>query len=263
MRSDGVEFVRPSSGVSPIECLESRTLLSAAPHSVSPAAAALPTSATTLNVKPTTGLLGQDFKVTVKVKGKHGKVSGAVQILDNGAPISAAGQTFALGLKGGHAKYVFGAGDVALEAGQHVLTAQYTGNLTLPASTSPAVNVTVSAPTYSTATDGLQTATVKKGHGKAAANGNTVRIAYTGYLASDGSIFDYATANHGSGSPPYFEFQVGAQQAIQGFDEGVVGMKVGEERTVFIPSALGYGATGSGTAIPPDSDLVFLLKRIK
>jgi FKBP-type peptidyl-prolyl cis-trans isomerase len=152
-----------------------------------------------------------------------------------------------------------------LVPGNHSLTAQYAGNGTLPAATSDAVPVTVDRPAFTTAADGLQTQTVKPGHGKAAAAGSTVRVAYTGFLALSGEIFDYATANHGAGAPPFFQFHVGANppEAIQGFDEGVLGMKVGEERTVYIPSALGYGSQGSGTVIPPDSDLVFLIKLLK
>jgi len=258
-----MKSLRPVRGHASIESLENRTLLSA-PHAA-PAAAAEPTSSVTLRVTPTTTTAGQDVKVRIAVKGKHGKPTGTVEILDNGTPLSAAGQPLMLTLKGGHATYVLGPGNVALIPGANSLTAQYAGNGTLPAATSDAVAVTVNQNAFSSAADGLQTETVKPGHGKAAAAGSTVRVAYTGFLASTGEIFDYATANHGAGSPPYFELQLGANppQAIQGFDEGVTGMKVGEERSVFIPSALGYGATGSGTAIPPDADLVFLLKLLK
>jgi FKBP-type peptidyl-prolyl cis-trans isomerase len=259
-----MKSLRPVCGPASIESLESRTLLSAAPVAAA-AAAAAPTSSVTLRAAPTTTTAGQDVKVKIAVKGKHGKPTGAVQILDNGTALSAAGQPLTLTLKGGHATYVLGPGDVALVPGQHSLTAQYAGNGTLPAATSDAVAVTVNQNTFSTATDGLETETVKPGHGKAATAGSTVRVAYTGFLAATGEIFDYATANHGAGAPPYFEFHLGTNppEAIQGFDEGVTGMKVGEERAIFIPSALGYGAQGSGSAIPPNSDLVFLIKLLK
>lgn len=256
---------RPVPGHSFIESLENRTLLSAAPHAAPAAADATPTSAVTLRVAPATASEGQDVKLKVAVKGKHGKPTGTVEILDNGTPLSGGGQPLTLTLKGGHAKYLLGTGDIALAPGQHSLTAQYAGNGTLPAATSDAVPVTIDMPTFTTAADGLQTATVKNGHGKAIQAGQTARVTYTGFLASDDTIFDYATANHGTGSTPYFDFTVGANppQAIQGFDEGVTGMKVGEERALFIPSALGYGAQGSGTAIPPNADLVFLVKLLK
>jgi FKBP-type peptidyl-prolyl cis-trans isomerase FkpA len=251
-------------GHSFVERLENRTLLSAA-HAVPAAADATPTSTVTLRVAPTTASEGQDIKVNVAVKGKHGKPTGTVQILDNGTALGAAGQPLSFTLKGGHTKYILGVGDIALAPGQHSLTAQYAGNGTLPAAASDPVAVTVNLPTFSTAADGLQTSTVKNGHGKAIQAGQTARVSYTGFLVSDNSIFDYATANHGTGSTPYFDFKVGSNppEAIPGFDEGVAGMKAGEVRTVLIPSALGYGAEGSGTTIPPNSDLVFLIKLLK
>jgi FKBP-type peptidyl-prolyl cis-trans isomerase len=249
-----------------IETLENRTLLSVA-HAAAAAAGAgaTPTSTVTLSVTPTTTTVGQDVKVKITVKGQGGKPTGTVQILDNDTPLSAAGQPLTLPLKRGHATYLLGPGNVALSPGDQTVAAQYSGNDTLPAATSDPLTITVERPTFTSAADGLQTQTVKQGHGKAAAAGSTVRVAYTGFLALSGEIFDYATANHGPGAPPFFQFHLGANppEAIQGFDEGVVGMKVGEERTVFIPSALGYGSTGSGTVIPPDSDLVFLIKLLK
>ncbi len=54
-----------------------------------------------------------------------------------------------------------------------------------------------------------------------------------------------------------FEFSLGAGQVIEGWDQGVEGMKVGGQRTLIIPARLGYGAQGAGRAIPPNSTLVF------
>ncbi|PYR42681.1 MAG: peptidylprolyl isomerase [Acidobacteria bacterium] len=54
-----------------------------------------------------------------------------------------------------------------------------------------------------------------------------------------------------------FQFKLGASQVIQGWDQGVAGMKVGGQRTLVIPSQLGYGARGAGGAIPPNATLVF------
>jgi FKBP-type peptidyl-prolyl cis-trans isomerase FkpA len=90
------------------------------------------------------------------------------------------------------------------------------------------------------------------GTGTEAATGKVVTVAYTGWLysatASDnkGAQFDTGT----------FSFTLGAGQVIDGFDQGVLGMKVGGKRTLLIPSGMGYGSTGSGS-IPPNAGLVF------
>ncbi|HYM15536.1 MAG TPA: FKBP-type peptidyl-prolyl cis-trans isomerase [Dehalococcoidia bacterium] len=89
------------------------------------------------------------------------------------------------------------------------------------------------------------------GTGDSPTKGKKVRVHYTGRL-TDGKKFDSSVDR---GQP--FEFVIGVGQVIQGWDEGVASMKVGGKRTLTIPAALGYGARGAGSAIPPNAVLVF------
>jgi FKBP-type peptidyl-prolyl cis-trans isomerase FkpA len=99
------------------------------------------------------------------------------------------------------------------------------------------------------------------GTGAEAVAGKVVKVNYTGWLYSataadkKGAQFDSST-----GRGP-FEFQLGANRVIAGFDQGVTGMKVGGKRVVQIPSSLGYGASGA-SGIPPNSDLVFEIELV-
>lgn len=88
-----------------------------------------------------------------------------------------------------------------------------------------------------------------EGTGEVVLEGQTVTIHYTGALASDGTVFDSSVG----GEPATFPLD----NLIQGWQEGIPGMKIGGTRRLFIPSALGYGAAGSGSAIPANADLVF------
>jgi FKBP-type peptidyl-prolyl cis-trans isomerase FkpA len=98
---------------------------------------------------------------------------------------------------------------------------------------------------------GLQYWDVVVGTGATAAAGNTVRVHYTGFLTT-GVKFD---SSRDRGEP--FSFPIGAGQVIKGWDEGVAGMKVGGQRQLRIPPALGYGASGAGGVIPPNATLIF------
>ncbi|HEY8856946.1 MAG TPA: FKBP-type peptidyl-prolyl cis-trans isomerase [Rugosibacter sp.] len=90
-----------------------------------------------------------------------------------------------------------------------------------------------------------------EGAGDQACAGQTVTVHYTGWL-SDGRKFDSSKDRN---EP--FEFLLGGRRVIAGWDEGVVGMKIGGTRTLTIPSDLGYGARGAGGVIPPNATLVF------
>jgi len=91
----------------------------------------------------------------------------------------------------------------------------------------------------------------KVGTGDVAGTGKSVTVHYTGWL-TDGTKFD-SSKDHGQP----FTFQLGAGQVIKGWDQGVVGMKVGGVRKLTIPSSLAYGANGAGGVIPPNATLVF------
>lgn len=98
---------------------------------------------------------------------------------------------------------------------------------------------------------GLQYIDTKVGDGAEAKAGNQVTVNYTGYL-TNGTVFDTSLK---AGRTPY-DFKLGAGSVIKGWDEGLVGMKVGGKRRLIIPPELGYGANGSGP-IPPNSQLIF------
>jgi len=92
------------------------------------------------------------------------------------------------------------------------------------------------------------------GTGDAAVSGGSVTVNYVGAL-TNGTIFD-ASANHPE-TVNGFTFNLGAGQVIKGWDQGIVGMKVGGKRTLFIPASLAYGSQEIGKVIPANSDLVF------
>ena len=98
---------------------------------------------------------------------------------------------------------------------------------------------------------GLQYWDIKVGTGAEAVNGKMVQVHYTGWLTS-GKKFDSSVDR----KEP-FPFTLGAHEVIQGWDEGVKGMKVGGKRQLKIPPSLGYGARGAGGVIPPNATLIF------
>jgi FKBP-type peptidyl-prolyl cis-trans isomerase len=93
---------------------------------------------------------------------------------------------------------------------------------------------------------------LKVGDGAEAKTGDRVRVHYTGRLLKTNFKFD---SSLDKGEP--FEFTLGEGGVIKGWDQGVVGMKVGGKRKLTIPSDLGYGKDGSPPKIPADAPLVF------
>lgn len=103
----------------------------------------------------------------------------------------------------------------------------------------------------------LQIEDLTEGTGAEAKAGQQVTVHYTGTLA-DGSKFDSSLDR---GQP--FTFLLGAGQVIQGWDKGVVGMKVGGQRKLVIPAEMGYGARGFPPVIPPNSELHFTVQLLE
>ncbi len=89
------------------------------------------------------------------------------------------------------------------------------------------------------------------GAGAAAKSGDTISVHYTGWL-ENGAKFD---SSLDSGQP--IEFVLGQGKVIAGWEQGMVGMKVGGKRRLTIPPDLGYGAYGAGDTIPPNAALIF------
>jgi len=97
----------------------------------------------------------------------------------------------------------------------------------------------------------LKITDIKKGDGAEAVIGSKVSVHYTGWLM-DGKKFDSSLDR---GKP--FSFTPGQGRVIQGWEKGVLGMKVGGKRELIIPPELGYGKSGAGGAIPPNATLKF------
>ena len=102
--------------------------------------------------------------------------------------------------------------------------------------------------------DGMTIVTVQDGD-PAAKDGDIVWVQYTGKL-TDGTQFDSSV-----GREP-FRFTLGKGEVIKGWDEGVLGMKIGEKRQLTIPPKLGYGDHGSPPTIPANATLVFDIEMI-
>ncbi len=102
-----------------------------------------------------------------------------------------------------------------------------------------------------TTASGLQYIDIAPGAGGTAVNGDKLAVNYTGWLQSDGTMFDSSIDN----TEP-FSFVLGAGSVIKGWDEGMATMQKGGKRRLIIPPELAYGASGQGT-IPPNATLIF------
>jgi peptidylprolyl isomerase len=95
---------------------------------------------------------------------------------------------------------------------------------------------------------------LEPGDGAALKSGDCVQVKYFGTLAKDGTVFD-----ENFDKPTSFQFPLGQGQVIQGWDQGLVGTKVGSTVRLVLPSELAYGDQASGS-IPAKADLVFVVK---
>jgi FKBP-type peptidyl-prolyl cis-trans isomerase FkpA len=108
---------------------------------------------------------------------------------------------------------------------------------------------------------GLSSKTLLEGDGPVAEVGHTAVVHYTGWLYDEtaannrGQKFD-SSVDRGA----HFRFPLGAGRVIRGWDEGVVGMQVGEVRELTIAPEMGYGDRGAGQVIPPGATLVFVVE---
>jgi len=102
---------------------------------------------------------------------------------------------------------------------------------------------------------GLEFEILQPGTGASPKVGHPVTVHYTGWLDNEGELGAKFDSSVDRGEP--FSFVIGVGYVIEGWDAGVMEMKVGEKRRLFIPSDLAYGARGAGRAIPPHAKLIF------
>jgi FKBP-type peptidyl-prolyl cis-trans isomerase len=105
-------------------------------------------------------------------------------------------------------------------------------------------------------TEGLTYQEIECGEGDEAAAGDLVSVHYTGTL-EDGTEFDSSVG----GDP--FEFTIGAAQVIEGWEQGIPGMRVGGKRELTIGPDLAYGDAGAGGVIPPNATLIFEVELVE
>ena len=131
-----------------------------------------------------------------------------------------------------------------------------TVHYTKPAATKAGTPSSPKGPAMITTDSGLKYVDTVEGTGVSPQKGQTCKVHYTGWLndgrGGRGKKFD-SSVDRGQPLP----IPIGVGRVIKGWDEGVIGMKVGGKRTLYIPSYLGYGPRGAGGDIPPNADLIF------
>ena len=123
------------------------------------------------------------------------------------------------------------------------------GNGVRAGSFAPALEVDL--PAMERTETGLYIQTLREGSGPVVRRGERVRVHYEGWL-TDGTMFDSSRDRQ---EP--LEIPIGMDRVIDGWDQGIVGMRVGEVRRLVVPPELAYGQKGAGGVIPPNATLVF------
>ncbi|MBB6342948.1 peptidylprolyl isomerase [Pseudomonas fluvialis] len=105
--------------------------------------------------------------------------------------------------------------------------------------------------------DELRIEDIQLGEGKAAVKGALITTQYRGFL-EDGSSFD---SSYERGKP--FQCVIGTGRVIKGWDQGLMGMRVGGKRKLWVPAALAYGERGMGSRVPADANLIFEIELLE
>lgn len=105
--------------------------------------------------------------------------------------------------------------------------------------------------------DELRIEDIQLGEGKAAVKGALITTQYRGFL-EDGSSFD---SSYERGKP--FQCVIGTGRVIKGWDQGLMGMRVGGKRKLWVPAALAYGERGMGARVPANANLLFEIELLE
>ncbi len=105
--------------------------------------------------------------------------------------------------------------------------------------------------------DELRIEDTQLGEGKAAVKGALITTQYRGFL-EDGSSFD---SSYERGKP--FQCVIGTGRVIKGWDQGLMGMRVGGKRKLWVPAALAYGERGMGARVPANANLLFEIELLE
>lgn len=116
-------------------------------------------------------------------------------------------------------------------------------------------------PQMVTTASGLKYIDLKEGEGREVTNGMDVTVHYTLWLDQDGQKGKLIQSSKERNQP--FSFTVGEPGLIKGWNQGMLGMKPGGIRRLYIPSRLGYGVRGNPPVIPANADLIFEIELLK